>query len=900
MLPTPQPFPLQQKLHILREHIPALAPWPAACGALIVGIWVWAASTVHHEKHELLERARITTAAQARTYAEQIERTIGQLDYIMLSLHYQWRQNGGWLNLEDQVKAGLVPEDAKLSITVFDRHGMPVTSTSPEIKGKLNIASREYFRRHASNPSGELFISKPMRSILTGRDVLIFSRRLNTEDGTFAGIMALAIEPRFLASFVDESKIGKDGFASIRTSDGVFIAAKTSRGFRTQGPNHPGAPEFSQPSGVRRTPADRYLDRKDRIVAWSTARHYPIVAVVGESEGALLEEYASRGMEIRMAAGMASMLLFLLGAAGMRRAATRIWQEEYAREVRDVYRTATENARDGFFMLRPLYGSNREIVDFLIEDCNERGALYRGLPRETMIGKTLSATMPHRFRTHMLPACRQAMEIGLVEDELDIPQPGSRTVRWMERRLVRSGAGLAVTLRDITETRLHQEALERLANADALTSLPNRHWLTHYLPAAIERAREQGKLFALMFVDLDDFKNINDTMGHEAGDELLRMTARRLQAVIRPEDKVARLGGDEFTILVEQAQSREEVATMAERIIETLRSAFALGETQRQHVVHASVGISLFPIDGADGATLLKHADIAMYAAKAQQKGTYRFFEPSLERRLVARLTREAELKIAIARGELVLHYQPRVSGDAVEITSMEALVRWMHPVQGLMQPNEFIPLAERTGLIVALGEQVIRMACEQLALWKQQGLPVVPISVNVSAQQLDTGTLSAALTDALREHALDTGLVEVEVTESATVTESGAARGELAAIQAAGIKLYVDDFGTGYSSLAQLKRLDMDGLKIDRAFTSQMLNGPDDAALFAAILAMAHALRMKVVAEGVETAEQLAALRSMACEEVQGYYISRPVPAHEAAALLKRRFLLPAQENRH
>jgi EAL domain-containing protein (putative c-di-GMP-specific phosphodiesterase class I) len=335
---------------------------------------------------------------------------------------------------------------------------------------------------------------------------------------------------------------------------------------------------------------------------------------------------------------------------------------------------------------------------------------------------------------------------------------------------------------------------------------------------------------------------------------------------------------------------------MAERIIETLRSPFTLGDTQRQHVVHASVGISLFPVDGADGSTLLKHADIAMYAAKAQQKGTYRFFEPSLERRLVARLTREAELKMAIARGELVLHYQPRVSGDAVEITSMEALVRWMHPVQGLMPPNEFIPLAERTGLIVALGEQVIRMACEQLAQWKRQGLPVVPISVNVSAQQLDTGTLSAALAGALREHALDTGLVEVELTESATVTENGAARGELAAIQAAGIKLYVDDFGTGYSSLAQLKRLDMDGLKIDRAFTSQLLNGPDDAALFEAILAMAHALQMKVVAEGVETAEQLAAIRALACEEVQGYYISRPVPANEAAELLQRRFLLPAQ----
>jgi diguanylate cyclase (GGDEF)-like protein len=397
-----------------------------------------------------------------------------------------------------------------------------------------------------------------------------------------------------------------------------------------------------------------------------------------------------------------------------------------------------------------------------------------------------------------------------------------------------------------------------------------------------------------MFVDLDDFKNINDTLGHAVGDQLLQAAALRLQAVIRPEDKVARLGGDEFTIIVEAVQTREEVIAVAERVIKALRAPFVLGEGERQHFVHASVGISLFPHHGADGETLLKHADIAMYDAKERAKGTYRFFEPSVERRLVTRLTREAELKLAIERRELVLHYQPRVKGDTGEIVSMEALVRWIHPVLGLIPPNDFIPMAERTGLIVPLGAEVVRMACEQLAQWKAQDLPVVPVSVNVSAQQVDTGTVSAMLADALKANGLHANLLEVEVTESATVTKDGGAVAELTAIQNSGIKLYVDDFGTGYSCLAQLKDLDMDGLKIDRAFTSRLGKSRTDAALFEAIVSMAHALEMRVVVEGVETVEQLAAVQALGCEEVQGYYLSKPVPPVDAAWLLQKRFLFP------
>ncbi|MBV0881691.1 EAL domain-containing protein [Noviherbaspirillum sp. L7-7A] len=896
MIATPQILSLQQKIGLLRGHAPSLAPWPAACALLIAGLWFWAASTIHYEQRDLHDRAFANTSAQARTYADQIERSIGQLDYIMQSLLFYRQKNGGALRLEEQVDAGLVPAAARISISVFDQNGMLLTSTLAEPKSRQGVASRGYFQAHAASPSKALAISNPMKSIVSERNVMILSRRIEDADGGFAGVLAIAVDPEFLVSFVDDTKLGQDDFVSIRNTDGSFVAAKSRNGFRVNDPIFRNTSPVTEPTGATVRDTARYKDGKARIVAWHTVKGYPLVSIVGVFEGALQEAYLPRYREIQLIAGIGSLVLVLIAAGCMRHTALRVWRAHHLREVHESYRIATENAREGFYMLRPLYGPSREIVDFLIEDCNERGAMYRGMAREALIGKTLSAMLPTLFESHMLAACRQAMADGLYEDEIQLPQRENKFIQWLQRRLVRTSAGLAVTLRDITETRLHQEALEQIANADALTSLPNRHWLTSYLPAAMEQAREAGRMLAVMFVDLDDFKNINDTLGHAAGDELLKAAALRLNAVIRPEDRVARLGGDEFTIIVQAAQTREEVAAVAQRVIDTLWQPFVLSGAKRQHLVHASVGVSLFPEDGADGETLLKHADIAMYAAKGARKGSYRFFEPELERRLVTRLNREAELKLAIQNGELLLHYQPRVRSDSGEITSMEALVRWNHPVQGLIAPNEFIPLAEKTGLIVPLGMEVARMACAQLARWKRQGLPLVPVSINVSAQQLDAGDLGDMLAGALQANRLDARLLQVEITESATVAEDGAAMQQLAAIQQAGIRLYVDDFGTGYSCLAQLKRLDMDGLKIDRAFTSQLNNSDNDAALFKAIVSMAHALQMRVVAEGVETAAQLAAVQALACEEVQGYFVSRPLPADAVAKLMQQRFLFPAE----
>jgi diguanylate cyclase (GGDEF)-like protein len=895
MTSTVHALSIRDQIAFFWRHVPLLAKWPVVSGVLLIGLWLWIGSTLHRETHETRAHAYQAASTQARTYAEQIDRSIAHLDYIMQSLQFQWQENGGRLNLEKQLNAGLVPKAAQISVTLFDRLGMPVTSTHPAIMTKQSVAAAETFRAHLDRPDQDMMIFPPRHSIITGRDVIILSRRLEAPDGTFAGVLMVAIAPDFLASFVDESNLGEGNFVAVRGTDGAFFVSKTRGGIRSRDPIFIGQNDRSDPTATVYRPADQYQDHKSRIVSWNTLAHYPLRVVVGLRDETISADYQSRSRELYLTGFAGTLLLSLLGIAGLRRCIFQARHIQYAREIHEAYRMATENAREGFYMLRPLYGPDRAVTDFLIEDCNERGARYRARPKEALIGKTMSAVLPIISEAYMLTACHQAMETGFFEGEKRFPARGAQAAQWLHIRMVRSSAGLAVTLRDTTEGKAHEETLVQLVNADAVTTLPNRYWLMQHLPVAVEHARTTHTQLAVMFVDLDDFKNINDTLGHAVGDQLLRAAALRLQAVIGPDDTIARLGGDEFTIIVQAAERREDVAMLAERVIDTLKRPFVLGNGDAPHFVHASIGMSLFPQDGSDGETLLKRADIAMYAAKAAKKGTFCFFEAIQEQRLVMRLTREAELKQGIGRGELILHYQPRVRSDTGEITSMEALVRWVHPTLGLLPPSDFIAMAEITGLIVPLGAEVVRLACRQLAHWKRQGLQVVPISVNVSAQQIDTGTVSSMLVSALKENGLETHLLEVEVTESATVTKHGTAVTELAAIQHTGIKLYVDDFGTGYSCLAQLKDLDMDGLKIDRAFTSRLGNSSTDAALFEAIVSMAHALAMRVVAEGVETVEQLAVLRALGCEEVQGYYISRPVAAAEAGLLLEKRFLFPS-----
>lgn len=441
------------------------------------------------------------------------------------------------------------------------------------------------------------------------------------------------------------------------------------------------------------------------------------------------------------------------------------------------------------------------------------------------------------------------------------------------------------------ERQEHERELWRMANEDALTSLPNRHWFKSILPDTLERARFAGNKLALLFIDLDDFKNINDTMGHAAGDALLCEVAQRLRSVLRPSDHVVRLGGDEFTVILDPVDNVCDVSYVATRINEVLMQPFE--SLQGRNTVGASIGITLFPRDGEDAETLLKNADIAMYHAKEQGKCDFRFFEVALYENLKIRLDTERALVQALEQNQFVLFYEPRVCAFTGELRGLEALVRWIHPERGLVAPNHFIPLAESSGLILRLGEIVLEQACQQLAQWKQDGLPLVPLSVNVSARQFNQGNIQKLFEACLARHDIDPEMIEIELTESSMMGEQSEVTEQLYKLKKLGIKLMVDDFGTGFSSLSQLQHLDMDVLKVDRSFTSKLGHTAEGEVFFNAIVSMAHALGMLVVAEGVETKQQFRILQQLKCDEVQGYFIARALAAEQVPDLLRKRFLV-------
>jgi diguanylate cyclase (GGDEF)-like protein len=396
-------------------------------------------------------------------------------------------------------------------------------------------------------------------------------------------------------------------------------------------------------------------------------------------------------------------------------------------------------------------------------------------------------------------------------------------------------------------------------------------------------------MLAVLFIDLDGFKTVNDTMGHAAGDEVLRNAGRRLKEAIRPHDCVARLGGDEFVAILDNIMQKIDAAHVAERILHAFQSGFRI--SKGVHSVGASIGISVYPSDGDDANTLLHHADIAMYSVKTTGKRNFRFYDRKYYDALRAGLEKEAELRHAIEHDQFVMYYQPRVDISTGTTSSMEALVRWAHPTKGLIEPLEFIPLAEETGLIVRLGEIVINKVCEQLAFWARGRQELVPVSINVSSRQFNEANVAEMLATALARYHVNPSLVEVELTESSMMGDSRDVANALTAIQKMGIKLLVDDFGTGYSSLSQLQRLDFDVLKVDRAFTAELERTEEGNVFFKAIITMAHALGMRVVAEGVETLGQIKILKSLKCDEIQGFYISKPLPAPESQPILPKWF---------
>jgi len=437
------------------------------------------------------------------------------------------------------------------------------------------------------------------------------------------------------------------------------------------------------------------------------------------------------------------------------------------------------------------------------------------------------------------------------------------------------------------------QEVRSLAYYDSLTSLPNRVLFKEHLNRALASSQRHNQNIAVMFLDLDNFKRINDTYGHCVGDLLVQSVGARLAASVRSEDRganekdivIGRFGGDEFTVMMTGIDGPQEAGRVAERLLQAFASPFALEGYEVS--IAASVGISVCPLDGTDADTLLKNADTAMFYAKANERSSFHFYSQSMNQTSPQKLSMENDLRKALRRGEFRVYYQPKVDTKTGALTGAEALIRWQHPTRGLLTAAEFIPLAEETGLIRPIGEWVLRTVCAQISTWQRDGFPPVPIAVNLSAVQFRQKDLAQLVSQILREAGLDAGWLELEVTEGAIMQNEEAADRSLRELRALGVRISIDDFGLGYSSLSRLKRFTLDALKIDQSFLADLADNPEDGAITAAIIAMASSLKLRVIAEGVETERQLQFLKEQGCDEVQGWLPGNPMPADKFAMLL-------------
>jgi diguanylate cyclase (GGDEF)-like protein/PAS domain S-box-containing protein len=548
------------------------------------------------------------------------------------------------------------------------------------------------------------------------------------------------------------------------------------------------------------------------------------------------------------------------------------------------YRSLFENMLEGFAHCEMVFDDRGRPIDFVYLAVNSTFEKLTGL--RNVVGRKFTEIIPEGKDSHLelFERYGRVALTGMPERfEIEVKGLGM----WFSISAYGAGKGCFVAVFDnITERKLAEERVQFLAFYDALTGLPNRTLLQDRLTTALASARRQKDKVALLFLDLDRFKDINDSLGHSVGDLLLKEVAERLKTWGREQDTVARLAGDEFLITLTQVKDVPDVAVAAERLMEAMIAGFFVQGHSLN--VSCSIGISIFPGHGADGETLIRNADAAMYRAKTDGRNNFRFFTEDMNAKAVERVALEKSLRSALAREELFLMYQPQMDIATGRITGLEALLRWQHPDLGLVPPDRFIRIAENSALIVPIGEWVVRTACRQAKKWQDEGLPAVTVAVNVSAVQFRQADFCGLIGKVLHETGLAPQYLELELTESLLLAEADVTLSVLKELKSMGVTLAIDDFGTGYSSFNYLRQFRVSKLKIDRIFIRDVAMNPDDAAITAAIISMAKSLNLKVIAEGVENEAQMSFLRAHLCDEIQGYYFSKPLAADKVADKLR------------
>ena len=876
--------------HNKKTVVLALIATVLALNVFVAGLLAYALSAAKERKEQ---EVRTTVENMALLLDQSVAASVREIELLLreVQMHLERDLRQG-LTLDRGEMNGLIAEHQawllqSAEIRVTDATGAVVLGHGVTPETQVSYDDRDFFIAHRAQDDQQTRASKLVFGRIAGTWITVFSRRYNAPDGRFAGVVTAAVPAAYFRGLLSGLRLGPHGIALIRDQDMAMIArwpvldspagAIGSRG---------GSQELSDiiASGVQAQSfySTRTADGVTRINAYRRLERMPAFVVLGWGEKDYLAQWHE---DVRKA-----MLLWLLFLAVTVLAGGLLWRLVNANErANQRSRILLQNASDGIHIIdaggavieasdafcRMLGYAHGDIIGMNVSQWD---AYYPEKALREGLSRLLASSDVHTFESTYRRKDGSVLPVEISAFPLEVD---GRTV-------------LFNSARDISARKSSEAEVRRLAYFDPLTGLPNRRLLMERLECALEACARDGSKGALLFIDLDNFKAVNDTVGHAEGDRLLEQVAAILGHCVRRDDTVARLGGDEFIVMLQDLSGDErEASRLAEaighKILQALHKRFELGSSE--HRVSASVGVTLFgDHPGERVEEPLKRADMAMYQAKFAGRNALRFFDPRMQAEVSARAEVEAGLWGALEKQQFVLQYQPQIAADGTVI-GVEALVRWHHPERGMIPPAEFIPLAEESGLILALGRWVLESACAQLAAWASDPQRArLKIAVNVSARQFRQDDFVADVLEVLARSGADPARLELELTESSLVIDVDKVVAKMDALKARGVGFSLDDFGTGYSSLAYLKRLPLDQVKIDRGFVRDILVDPNDAAIAGMIIVLAESLGLGVVAEGVESEAQRAFLAQQGCRTYQGYLFSRPLAVAELETYLDAR----------
>jgi diguanylate cyclase (GGDEF)-like protein len=855
----------------------AIAAGLTCTSALAIGLTIW---WLHSDA---ITDASTDSSNLATVLAHQMDNSLQSIDLVLTEIKNREEDPGAQTpNYIDRVLRGeetyqfLTERLSRLQqaefIALVDKDGNLVSTTRQWPSPKISLSDRSYFQHFKNNDDKAVYISNSLIDRVKGLQVIIFSKRINGANNAFLGVAVVGVRLAYfqqiyesIASISDQSFLflHRDGTIIVRYPD------PKNRAYESMPAASPWHQLVLQGGGQYRSPG--YFDNKPRLVSVHPLRNYPLVVNVAVSETAALATWRIQAITLGSGA-----LLVMLCVAFLLKAQSKQFRRLATSEA--TVEAALNNMSQGLVMFN---SSNRLVV------CNRRYHEMYGLSPDTVRpGGTLRELIGHRVVAGSFSAADAEEYIADIQASVVHRTIFSKITSLRDGRIISivnhptTDGGWVATHEDITEQKRAEERILYAAHHDSLTGLPNRKLFCAQLEQALKRVR-RGERLAVLYLDVDHLKRVNDTLGHPAGDKLLKGVADRLRGCVRDIDFVARLSGDEFAIIQSSLDRPSDAAALAKRVREAIHEPFDLDG--HEVTVDISVGISIAPNDATDLNELLKTADIALYEAKNTGRGTYCFYQTEMNERMQARSKLERDLQRALTNGEFELFYQPVVSLEDNKIGSFEALLRWRHPERGLVSPTEFIPLAEETGLIVPLGEWVLRAACAEATNWPDD----IAVAVNVSAIQVTNKNLINVVVGSIASAGIPANRLILEITESAFLQNTFANLTTLKRLHELGVRFAMDDFGTGYSSLGYLTSFPFSKIKIDRSFIAGLANKKESRAVVRAIADMARNLNMRVIAEGVETAEQREQARTLGCTDIQGYLISVPRPAAEVHQLL-------------